>query len=101
VISRWATHPALRDAVRMFAEQMRVRMGEIERAWMARDLDAICFLAHWAKGSGGTAGYDEITAPAKALEQSAKSKDEQRIPAAIAQLREVVERMVMPEQEAA
>ena len=36
-------------------------------------------LAHWLKGSGGTVGFDQFYAPAKALEESAKAGDQSAI----------------------
>jgi len=101
VVSRLANHPRLRPVVRKFAEQMPDKMRAIEQAWEARDFDTLASLAHWLKGSGGTTGYDAFTAPARALEQFAKARDEQRTPAAVAELRQIVERMVAPEEEAA
>jgi HPt (histidine-containing phosphotransfer) domain-containing protein len=101
VVSRLANHPRLRPVVRKFAEQMPDKMRAIEQAWEARDFGTLASLAHWLKGSGGTTGYDAFTAPARTLEQFAKARDEQQTPAAVAELRQIVERMVAPEEEAA
>jgi PAS domain S-box-containing protein len=101
VESRLANHPRLRPVVRKFAEQMPDKMAAIEQAWTARDFDTLASLAHWLKGSGGTTGYDAFTAPARTLEQYAKARDEQHIPAAVAELRGIVDRMVAPEEAAA
>ena len=101
VVSRLANHPRLRAVVRKFAEQMPDKMSDIERAWAARDFDTLASLSHWLKGSGGTTGYDAFTAPARTLEQYAKARDEQHIPAAVAELRYIVDRMVAPEDAAA
>jgi HPt (histidine-containing phosphotransfer) domain-containing protein len=101
VVSRLANHPRLRPVVRKFAEQMPDKMQAIEQAWAARDFDTLASLAHWLKGSGGTTGYDAFTAPARTLEQYAKARDEQHIPAAVAELRNIVDRLVAPEEAAA
>jgi PAS domain S-box-containing protein len=101
IVSRLADHPRLRPVVRKFAEQMPEKMRAIEQAWEARDFDTLASLAHWLKGSGGTTGYDAFTTPARTLEQVAKARDEQQIPAAINELRDIVERMVAPEDAAA
>jgi CheY-like chemotaxis protein/HPt (histidine-containing phosphotransfer) domain-containing protein len=101
IVSRLANHPRLRAVVRKFAQQMPERMQAIEQAWQGRDFDMLASLAHWLKGSGGTTGYDAFTAPARTLEQLAKARDEQQIPAAVAELRQIVERMVAPEEVAA
>ena len=96
VVSRLAEHPRLGAVVRKFAQQMPERMDAMEAAWHSRDLEKLAGLAHWLKGSGGTAGFDAFTAPAKALEQLAKAKNEAQIPAALAELRQIVENIVVP-----
>jgi HPt (histidine-containing phosphotransfer) domain-containing protein len=71
-------------------------MSAIEAAWDARDYPTLAGLAHWLKGSGGTAGFDAFTAPARTLEQLAKAADEAAIAAVIAELRSLVDRVVPP-----
>ena len=41
----------------------------MRRACEQDDLTQLAKLAHWLKGSGGTAGFDDFTAPAAELEQ--------------------------------
>jgi PAS domain S-box-containing protein len=96
VTSRLAQHPKLRAVARRFALQMPERMSAIEKAWNERDFAALAGLAHWLKGSGGTAGFDPFTSPSRMLEQLAKARDEQRIEAVIAELRGIVDRIVLP-----
>ena len=99
VVSRLADHPRLRAVVRKFAQQMPERMKAIETAWDARDFDALARLAHWLKGSGGTAGFDAFTAPAKRLEQLAKAGSEEQTQEMVAELRQLVEHLVVPEEQ--
>jgi PAS domain S-box-containing protein len=96
VVSRLANHPRLRAVARKLAEQMPERMQGIEDAWEARDFSALASLAHWLKGSGGTAGYDDFTAPARTLEQLAKARSEEQTAEVIAELRGLVDRIVVP-----
>jgi CheY-like chemotaxis protein/HPt (histidine-containing phosphotransfer) domain-containing protein len=98
VVSRLAEHPRLRAVARKLAEQMPDRIRAIEDAWSARDFPALASLAHWLKGSGGTAGYDDFTAPARALEQLAKACSEQQTGEVVEELRQLVERMVVPQE---
>jgi HPt (histidine-containing phosphotransfer) domain-containing protein len=91
-----ANHPKLRPVVRKFALQMPERMGAIEAAWQARDYPTLAGLAHWLKGSGGTAGFDAFTTPARTLEQLAKAGDAAPIAALIAELRGLVDRVEAP-----
>jgi HPt (histidine-containing phosphotransfer) domain-containing protein len=96
IVSRLASHPKLRAVVRKFALQMPERMSAIEAAWQARDYPTLAGLAHWLKGSGGTAGFDAFTTPARTLEQLAKAADEAAIAAVIVELRSLVDRVVPP-----
>jgi len=80
----------------MFAEQMPDRMRAIEQAWEARDFETLVSLAHWLKGSGGTAGFDEFTEPARTLERLAKTADGQQTGEVVAQLRDIVQRIEVP-----
>jgi HPt (histidine-containing phosphotransfer) domain-containing protein len=96
VASRLADHPRLRGVVRKFALQMPERMGAIEQAWTQRDFTTLAALAHWLKGSGGTAGYDAFTAPARALELAAKAQDDREAQARVVELRLLVDQIVVP-----
>jgi PAS domain S-box-containing protein len=99
VASRLAHHPKLRAVARKFGLQLPERMTEMEEACAARDFQTLAGLAHWLKGSGGTAGYDAFTTPAKTLEQAAKAHDPDRCDALVAELRDVVDRIVLPADE--
>jgi HPt (histidine-containing phosphotransfer) domain-containing protein len=82
--------------------QMPARMEAIEQAWSVRDFSSLASLAHWLKGSGGTTGFDAFTAPARTLEEVAKAKNEQQTAEILAELRKLVDNLVVPiEEEAA
>jgi len=96
VVSRLAGHPRLNRVVRKFAHQMPERMEAIERAISQGDFEAPAALAHWLKGSGGTAGVDECTAPAQRLEECAKTRNSEAAKSVL-ELRRLVDRLVVPE----
>ena len=73
VVSRLANHPRLKSVAAKFAQQMPERMRAIATACREQDCEAVSQLAHWLKGTGGTAGFDVFTTPAKALEESAST----------------------------
>jgi HPt (histidine-containing phosphotransfer) domain-containing protein len=79
--------------VRKFAQQMPERMEAIERACSQGDFEALAALAHWLKGSGGTAGFDEFTAPAQRLEECAKTRNSEAAKSVL-ELRRLVDRLV-------
>ena len=86
VVSRLASHPRLKSVAAKFAQQMPERMVAIATAWREQDCEAVANLAHWLKGSGGTAGFDVFTTPAKALEDSAKHRDFEQMKTVIDEL---------------
>ena len=96
VVSRLADHPRLRAVVRKFAQQMPERMDAIEKACASRDFATLASLAHWLKGSGGTTGFDAFTTPARALEQAAKASDGLQADVFVAELRQLVDQLVVP-----
>ncbi|HEY2412071.1 MAG TPA: response regulator [Pirellulaceae bacterium] len=55
-----------------FVDQLEGKLAALNEALADADLARIGELAHWIKGAGGTAGFDELTAPATALEKAAK-----------------------------
>jgi HPt (histidine-containing phosphotransfer) domain-containing protein len=69
----------------------------MDRAHAAADFAELTALAHWLKGAGGTVGYDDFTAPARNLETLAKAGDVQGTRAALAELRGLEARLVVPQ----
>ena len=95
--SRLHDHPKLRVVAQTFADQLPQRKAAIEDAWAKRDMQALAALAHWLKGSGGTAGFDEFTAPARALEQLVRDGELQALEQAVTELLDMTDRVVRPE----
>jgi HPt (histidine-containing phosphotransfer) domain-containing protein len=89
--------PRIRATIAKFAGRLNEKLDEMDSAWQARDFAELAALAHWLKGSGGTVGYDDFTAPAKALEDLAKASDEDGVGAALAALRALSRRLVVPD----
>ncbi len=89
-----------REIVIEFIQHLHQKLDAMLDSWERRDLEELAKLAHWLKGSGGTAGFPAFTEPALALETLAKAEDVDRIPAAIAQLVEISDRLDDPEQDA-
>jgi CheY-like chemotaxis protein len=78
--------PEFHQIVQEFIDRLRSQMEAAGLAWRRGDLDELASLAHWIKGSGGTAGFASLTEPARRLEQAAREKRLDAIPEAIAQL---------------
>ena len=101
VISRLAEHPRLRGVVRKFGLQLGERLAVIEEAQACLDYEQLAQLGHWLKGAAGTVGYDEFTEPARALEQAAKNRDPAELASAVSGLRDLGQRLVIPDEDPA
>jgi CheY-like chemotaxis protein len=87
----------IRATIAKFAGRLNDKLDEMDSAWQARDFTELAALAHWLKGSGGTVGYDDFTEPAKTLEELAKANSEEGIDDALATLRGISKRLVVPD----
>ncbi|NCF28379.1 MAG: response regulator [Gammaproteobacteria bacterium] len=89
--------PRIRATIAKFAGRLNDKLDEMDSAWQSRDFTELAALAHWLKGSGGTVGYDDFTEPAKTLEELAKANSEEGIDDALATLRGISKRLVVPD----
>ncbi len=98
VVSRLASGgPRIRATIAKFAGRLDEKLAEMDSAWQSRDFTELAALAHWLKGSGGTVGYDDFTEPAKTLEELAKANSEDGVDEALAALRGISKRLVVPD----
>ena len=65
--------PEFRAIAEKFAVRLCDQLRAMRESWTNGDLKELAHLAHWLKGSGGTAGYGVFTEPAANLEAAAKS----------------------------
>jgi CheY-like chemotaxis protein len=93
--------PDFLEIVQEFADRLQQQMGEMQKAWEHQELSELASLAHWLKGSGGTAGFNAFTSPAAKLEKLAKEKRLDEIAAALADVQDLGRRVVRPEPRAA
>jgi CheY-like chemotaxis protein len=85
--------PDFKEVVLEFVDRLGDRLGEIQHAWEENELTRVAQLAHWLKGSGGSAGFSAFTAPAKKLEALAKGGELDQIGTAIEELRQLASRI--------
>ncbi len=88
-----ADDPDFAEIIEEFIERFGSKIKEIDAAWSNGQLEELANLAHWLKGSGGTAGFDHCTQPASRLEQLAKARQTNDIPAAIESIRTLHQQM--------
>jgi PAS domain S-box-containing protein len=88
--------PEIHEIVAEFVERLRGKMDLMRGAWSKGDFDELARLAHWLKGSAGTAGFHDFTNAARDLEVLAKEHKVDRAEAAIDRLALMTERVVLP-----
>jgi CheY-like chemotaxis protein/HPt (histidine-containing phosphotransfer) domain-containing protein len=88
--------PEFLEIVVEFADRLHEQLGKLQEAWERQELAEIASLAHWLKGSGGTAGFPAFTKPAAKLEKLAKENRADEIAAALADVCDLGRRVVRP-----
>jgi PAS domain S-box-containing protein len=91
-----AEDPEFGAIIEEFIERLHSQVNAIAEAWAKGDLAEVAGLAHWVKGSGGTAGFHALTDPARALERAARENRLDEIAGAVAQLRDLAARVAPP-----
>lgn len=82
-----------RMIVEMFIGRLQKQMPDFWNALVAGDYPELANLAHWLKGSGGTAGFDCFTEPAKLLQEAAEAEDAEKSHTLMAQVEGLVARV--------
>ena len=90
--------PDLRDIVDEFVDCLHAKLPAMQEAHARGDLAELARLAHWLKGSGGSAGFSALTAPARQVEKLARDEQCDEIDAALAELMKISARIVKPSQ---
>jgi CheY-like chemotaxis protein len=62
-----------RAIVEEFIDRFAEQLAALREAWADDNRAEMASIAHWLKGTGGTAGFDVLTKPAASLERLAKS----------------------------
>ncbi len=86
------------EIIAEFETRLRQKLDGMRTALSDRDFDELALLAHWLKGSGGTAGFHEFTDLAKELERLARgSGDEAQIENIVSDIAAITDCIVVPE----
>jgi PAS domain S-box-containing protein len=88
--------PEFCEIVVEFIDRLQKQLGAMQSAWEKQDMAELAGLAHWLKGSGGTAGFGALTDPARKLEILAKERRLEDIEAAIGDLQGLMGRIESP-----
>ena len=87
--------PDFVDLVEEFVESLEGRLQDLQLALAGQDLAQLRSLAHQLKGSGGGHGYPILTEKAAALEQQAVAGDVSAMEASVAELTDLISRVVI------
>jgi PAS domain S-box-containing protein len=84
------------EIIHEFVLQLEKRLHDAAAAVAEGDLKAVAETAHWIKGAGGTAGFDELTSPASELEKAAKAGAKDELAALLRRLNDLFSRIQVP-----
>ncbi|MEM6470441.1 MAG: ATP-binding protein [Planctomycetota bacterium] len=85
-----------RDVVIDFASRLDGKFNAMELALEREDWQTLGQLAHWLKGTSGTVGFAEFTAPTAALEKVSQANNAEAAKLAIGDLRKLAGRIQVP-----
>jgi PAS domain S-box-containing protein len=88
--------PDFLEIVQEFADRLHDQLGKMQTAWEHQEISELAALAHWLKGSGGTAGFPAFTGPASRLEKLAKENRLDEIAVALADVCDLGRRVSRP-----
>lgn len=71
--SRLSSSPKFAVVIEKFIAKLQNQLPVMEQAIANQNYDELAALGHWLKGSGGTVGFDQLSEPARCLEDNAKA----------------------------
>jgi len=91
--SRLAGSEKLAPVVEKFITRVREQYTQMEIANNDKDFTELAGLAHWLKGSGGTVGFDQLSQPAKQLEDNAKAGNQAGCESDLVRIKSIIGRL--------
>ena len=92
--------PDFREIAEDFVQRLPAKMAGLRQAWAAQNYSEVAALAHWLRGSGGTAGFEVFSEPTLELERAAKSEQIERLGPLVDGVLEMACRIKLPAVEA-
>jgi HPt (histidine-containing phosphotransfer) domain-containing protein len=74
------------------------QLHQMEQALAAGDYRELASLGHWLKGTGGTVGFSEFSAPSLRLEQAATARQHDQCTSLLLELRQLAQSIDLAEE---
>jgi PAS domain S-box-containing protein len=84
------------EIIEEFVGRFEAKLSELKSAVNDGDFGRVAELAHWIKGAGGTAGFDDLTRPAAELEKTAKAGQPEQLAPLLDRLTSLSTRLQVP-----
>ena len=91
--SRLGGSDRLAAVVEKFIPRVREQYSVMEAANHNNDFKELAALAHWLKGSGGTIGFDQLSEPARQLEEHAKAENHDACSDDLIHIKSIIDRL--------
>jgi HPt (histidine-containing phosphotransfer) domain-containing protein len=89
--------PEFREIVEAFLDKLPSTMASLQEAGKQKNYREVREIAHRLKGTGGTVGFADFTAPAKELQSAAERRDDAAIARHLRELEVVAACIERPE----
>ena len=85
--------PIFREIVIEFSQFFGDQIDDMRQAYSEGNFEELGELAHSVKGAGGSAGFDELTEPAKQLQHWSEQENSENIEAILTELSDLSQRI--------
>ena len=93
IYSRLAGSEKLAPVVEKFITRVKEQYALMELSNNQGDFEELAGLAHWLKGSGGTVGFDQLSKPAKQLEDNAIDSNHDACKGDLVLIKSIIDRL--------
>jgi HPt (histidine-containing phosphotransfer) domain-containing protein len=89
--------PEFCEIIAEFATRLQEKLCAMHAAAEQAQYAELAQLAHWLKGSGGTAGFDDFTDLARQLQAAAHGQDDSQVAALLTAIQDIADRIAVPQ----
>ncbi len=93
IYSHLGSSEKLAPVVARFITRVKEQFELMQEKNRQEDFEELAGLAHWLKGSGGTVGFNQLSNPAKQLEDHANAADQDACSNDLVQIKSIIDRL--------